>query len=259
MNNLLKPHPWAMKLEHIAILLLSLLSVFTTWLGVMLAVWLRENAPAIAAGIGFSTGIMLLISLLELIPESVGIMGWPSSLMSFVLGAGLVWAAHLIVPHTHLVEEKGLGDRVLMKTAYLVAFGLILHDVPEGFAMANAYIASPELGVLVAIAIALHNVPEEFAMAVPAVVTRSRRFLYRAALLSALAEPLGAVIGLLAVGIAPALNAHFMAFAAGAMTFVSLHELLPMARRYRNMRMFAVGILLSVVVYALLARIGEAG
>jgi len=248
-----------MNTTHVAVLLLSLLSVFTTWLGVMLAIWLRENARAIAAGIGFSTGIMLLISLLELVPESIGIMGMPPTLMSFALGAVLVWTAHLIVPHTHLVAEKGVVDRMLVKTAYLVAFGLILHDVPEGFAMANAYIASPELGVLVAIAIALHNVPEEFAMAVPAVVIRSRGFLYGAAVLSALAEPLGAIIGLVAVGIAPALNAHFMAFAAGAMSFVSLHELLPMARRYRNMRMFAVGIILSVLVYGLLARITEAG
>ncbi|HET7688416.1 MAG TPA: ZIP family metal transporter [Candidatus Macondimonas sp.] len=230
---------------QVAVLLLSLLSLFTTWLGVMLAVRLRENARAIAAGIGFSTGIMLLISLLELVPESIGILGAPSTLLACALGAGLVWTAHLIVPHTHLVKEQGMADRMLVKSAYLVAFGLVLHDVPEGFAMANAYIASPQLGVLIAIAIALHNVPEEFAMAVPAVVVRSRRFLYGAALLSALAEPLGAVIGLVAVGIAPALNAHFMAFAAGAMIFVSLHELVPMARRYRNMAMFAAGMLLS--------------
>lgn len=248
-----------MSTTHAAVLLLSLLSLFTTWLGVMLAFWLRENARAIAAGIGFSTGIMLLISLLELVPESVSIMGVPPTLMSFALGAGLVWTAHLIVPHTHLVEEKGMADRMLVKSAYLVAFGLILHDVPEGFAMANAYIASPELGVLVAVAIALHNVPEEFAMAVPAVVIRSRRFLYGAALLSALAEPLGAIIGLVAVGVAPSLNAHFMAFAAGAMCFVSLHELVPMARRYRNMRMFAAGMIASVLVYGLLAGITEAG
>lgn len=125
--------------------------------------------------------------------------------------------------------------------------------------MANAYIASPELGMLVAVAIALHNVPEEFAMAVPAVMTRSRRFLYGAALLSALAEPLGAIVGLVAVGVAPTLNAHFMAFAAGAMTFVSVHELIPMARRYRNMRLFAAGMILSVLVYGLLARITAAG
>jgi len=167
----------------------------------------------------------------------------------------LVWAAHLIVPHTHFVEEKGVVDSALVKSAYLVVFGLILHDVPEGFAMANAYIASPALGLLVGLAIALHNVPEEFAMSVPAVLLKSKAFLFGAALLSALAEPLGAVIGLIAVGLAPALNTHFMAFAAGAMLFVSIHELIPMARRYRHIRLFLSGMILSVLVHGLLTRI----
>jgi ZIP family zinc transporter len=132
-------------------------------------------------------------------------------------------------------------------------FGLILHDVPEGFAMANAYVASPSLGVLVAVAIALHNLPEEFAMSVPLVLLKSKRALFGAAVLSALAEPVGAVIGLAAVGIAPALNAHFLAFAAGAMLFVSAHELIPMAKRYGHLGSFILGALVSVLVYLGLA------
>jgi ZIP family zinc transporter len=144
-------------------------------------------------------------------------------------------------------------DTRLIHSAYLVAFGLILHDVPEGFAMANAYVAAPKLGVLVAVGIALHNLPEEFAMAAPLVMLRSRRALYGAAVLSAMAEPVGAVIGLVALGIMPALNAHFLAFAAGAMLFVSIHELVPMAKRYHHPGLFMWGMLLSAVVYALLA------
>jgi zinc transporter, ZIP family len=220
-----------------------------------LAITLRENARAIAAGIGFSVGSMILVSTFELIPESITIMGVGATVTSAALGAALVWAAHLIVPHTHLVAEKGVVDRALVKSAYLVVFGLILHDVPEGFAMANAYIASPALGLLVGLAIALHNLPEEFAMSVPAVVLKSKRFLFGAALLSALAEPLGAVIGLVAVGLAPTLNAYFMAFAAGAMVFVSIHELIPMARRYRHIKLFLSGMIFSVLVYGLLTRI----
>lgn len=238
-----------------AILLLSLTSVLTTWIGVTLAIGLRENTRAIAAGIGFSVGIMLLISLLELVPASITSMGARATVVSFALGAGVVWIAHLIVPHTHLVAEKGFADTALIRSAYLVVFGLVLHDVPEGFAMANAYIATPALGVLVALAIALHNIPEEFAMSVPAVMLRSKRFLYGAAFLSALAEPLGAIIGLVVTGIHPALNAHFMALAAGVMTFVSVHELIPMARRYRHMKLFIGGMLFSVLVYGLLSAI----
>jgi len=240
---------------HAAVILLSLLSCLTTCIGVALALKLRENARAIAAGIGFSAGIMILISALELIPESIAAMGIGATVGGASAGAALVWVAHFVIPHTHLFEEKGIADKALIRSAYLVVFGLILHDVPEGFAMANAYVASPALGVLVALAIALHNLPEEFAMSVPAVMLRSKAFLYGAAVLSALAEPLGAVIGLAAVGIAPALNAHFLAFAAGAMIFVSVHELIPMARRYRHVGLFLWGIAFSVLVYVLLAAI----
>jgi ZIP family zinc transporter len=237
---------------YAAVILLSLLSCLTTCLGVVLAVALRENTRAIAAGIGFSAGIMILISLLELIPAAVDAAGALVALVSVASGGVLAWGAHFVLPHRHLTHERGLTFMAMERSAYLVAFGLILHDVPEGFAMANAYLASPDLGILVGLGIALHNLPEEFAMAVPAVALRSRRFLFGAALLSALAEPLGAIVGLTAAGIAPALNAHFLAFAAGAMLFVSVHELVPMASRYRHVGPFLWGSLLGVLVYALL-------
>jgi ZIP family zinc transporter len=238
-----------------AVLLLSLLSCGTVLAGVALALRLRENARALAAGIGFSVGIMVLISMFELFPESAGAIGFGATLGMAGAGAALAWMAHAVIPHTHLVRESGIADLALVRAAYLVAFGLILHDVPEGFAMANAYVASPALGVLVAVAIALHNVPEEFAMAVPLVMLRRKGSLYGAAVLSALAEPVGAVIGLVAVGIAPSLNGHFLALAAGAMLFVSLHELLPMAQRYRHPGAFLGGIALAALAYAPLAAV----
>lgn len=234
---------------YITVFLLSCMSVFSTVAGVALALRFRESAKGIAIGIGFSAGIMLLISVFELIPEAAAETGTLEVLIGVVLGALLLFALHIIIPHTHLIEEgSGLAPQVL-KSAYLVVFGLVLHDFPEGFAMANSYIASPSLGVLVAVAIALHNLPEEFAMAVPAVMLKRKSFLYTSALLSALAEPAGAVVGLVAVDFIPALNPLFMAFAAGAMIFVSLHELVPMARRFGNLQVFAMGAILSALVY----------
>jgi ZIP family zinc transporter len=110
-------------------------------------------------------------------------------------------------------------------------------------------LASPSLGLLVAVAIALHNIPEEFAMAVPAVAVKNRALLYKAAYLSGLAEPVGAVLGLVAVHLNPALNPSFMAFAAGAMVMVSIFELVPLARKYGRMGSFALGVAGSVLVY----------
>ena len=237
---------------YVAVILLSSLSLFTTLTGVLLALRFRDSRRSIAVGIGFSAGIMLVISFVELLPEAASQAGYTKTLLTAVLGALILFSLHFIIPHTHLVEEKeGVGSRTL-KAAYLVAFGLILHDFPEGFAMANSYIASPSLGVLVAVAIAIHNLPEEFAMAVPAVLLRRKRFLFGSALVSALAEPVGAIIGLVSVDLMPALNPYFMAFAAGAMIFVSVHELVPMARRYGNLPLFGVGLASSAVVYLIL-------
>jgi ZIP family zinc transporter len=246
---------------HWAVVLLSLLSCLTTCLGVALALAVRESARAVAAGIGFSAGIMILIASLELGPAAIAAMGAGPALLAAGLGAGLIFAAHLVVPHVHLFEEPGLGDRIVRRSALLVALGMILHDVPEGFAMANAYVASPSLGVLVALAVALHNLPEEFVIALPAVSVRNRRFLFAAAIVSALAEPLGAILGLAAVGVAAALNAPFLAFAAGAMIFISVHELAPLARRHGHAEMFVLGAILSAAAYALLAwvSIGRVG
>jgi ZIP family zinc transporter len=162
----------------------------------------------------------------------------------------LIASLNFIIPHTHFIRERGKVDGRLLKTAYLIVFGLILHDFPEGFAMANSYIYSPALGLLIAAAIALHNIPEEFAMAVPVAMTKSRKFLFKAAFLSGLSEPAGAVVGLFAVKLAPVLNPLFMSFAAGAMIFVSIHELLPMAKRYKKTSLFVLGAILSAFVYS---------
>ena len=237
---------------YVAVMLLAFLSMLSTVLGVTLALYVGKSERAIAVGIGFSAGIMLVVSFFGLLPTALDRATTTAVLLAFVLGMLAVALLHWLIPHTHLVQERGAFQRVLLRTAYLVAFGLILHDVPEGFAMANAYIAAPSMGVLVAVAIAIHNVPEEFAMAVPIIAARRRRLLYKVAFLSGLAEPLGAALGLVALHFRPAFNALFMAFAAGAMVFVSVHELLPLARTYRKTHLFVLGMVLSAVVYPLL-------
>lgn len=235
-----------------AVVLLASLSIVATLIGVGLALRLGANARAIAVGVGFSVGIMILIALGELIPEAVSAGGSAPTAGAVLAGMALVALAHVVVPHSHLVEEPGrLGQRSV-RAVYLTAVGLILHDFPEGIAMANSYVASPSLGVLTAIAVAAHNIPEEFAMAAPAVLVRRRRLLFGAAALSALAEPLGAIVGLLAVTARPGLNAWLLAFAAGAMLYVAVHELIPMAREHGHPKAFVLGAGGSIVVFAVL-------
>lgn len=94
----------------IAVLLLAFLSGLTTLIGVALALYLRKSIKGIVIGIGFSAGIMLLISFFELIPESVGTAGIPRTLIAVLLGILLVGILDFIIPHTHFVEEKGHID-----------------------------------------------------------------------------------------------------------------------------------------------------
>ena len=236
----------------ISIILLSFLSVISTIIGIGCASFCKKSTKKIIIGIGFSTGIMLVISFLELLPESIKSGSILNTAIGLTTGILLMLFFNIFLPHTHFFKEKGKLNWQL-KTAYLVAFGLILHDIPEGFAMANSYILAPALGILVATSIALHNIPEEFAMAVPLVASKNKKALLGLGTISALAEPAGAILGILAISIAPKLNSFFLSFAAGAMIFISLHELYPMAKKYKKTSYFFIGFLLSLAVYLILS------
>lgn len=122
--------------------------------------------------------------------------------------------------------------------------------------MANFYIASPNLGILIALSIALHNIPEEFAISVLLIASKAKLSTpYKTAFISGLAEPAGAIIGLIAIGIAPTLTPFFLAFSAGAMLFVYLHELFPIANRIKREKLFALGAIASLLTYFLLRTI----
>ena len=233
------------------VLLLAFISGLTTLVGVALGLRLGQSTRAVAVGIGFSAGVMVLVSLRELLPAAFAAVPYPRVWGAVALGAGLLAVLHVVIPHIHLVEEPGRIDVGLLRSSYLVAFGLALHDFPEGIAMANAYLEAPSLGILVFAVVALHNIPEGFAMAVPAAVGR-RHSLALAAVGAALSEPAGTILGLSLAHVEPDLTAVFMAVAAGAMMFVSVHELLPMAVRFGRPHLFVAGLVLSVPVYAVL-------
>ncbi|HOY56234.1 MAG TPA: ZIP family metal transporter [bacterium] len=235
----------------ISILVLSCLSFITTYLGVWLAYLFKKNRKVMALGMGFSAGIMIMLSCFELIPEAASQTGLPLVMTGVLAGVFLIYILNLILPHTHFCQEKGRVSFKL-KTAYLIAFGLVLHDFPEGFALASSYMHSAQSGILVAISIALHNLPEEFALAVPLVKTEKKKVLHKMAFISALAEPLGAVAGFLIVVTFLRFNHFLLAFAAGAMIFISLHELFPAGKKCQNNQWFIPGFITSVIIFFIL-------
>ncbi len=234
----------------VAILGLALLSGITTVIGVALAYLLKNRRKWTSFGIGFSVGIMLLISFLELFPEALKAVS-VTKVSVFVL-CGMIFIALLnyLIPHKHLTEEEGAVSSHLHRVAFLVAAGLILHDFPEGFALTNSFLVSPTFGIFIAISIALHNIPEEYAMAVPFIMAgKKMKFLIKLALISALAEPAGAILGLLTANISSSANHLSLAFAGGAMIYVAIHELLPLVKIYKHAYQFVIGMIGSAIVY----------
>lgn len=206
----------------------------------------------VAIGLGFSAGMMITVGLVELIPEASRLGGAGAAGAGVAIGAGALAAIRWALEHRR-VGGDGTLERAGLRSAYLVAVGLILHDVPEGFAMATSYLAAPSSGLTISVAIAVHNVPEEFAMALPAASLASKRFLLWAALVSALAEPVGAVLGLFGAARWPGLHPIFLAVAAGAMVFVAIAELFPLAGGIGAPVPAVLGGVSSLVVYLLLS------
>jgi len=234
------------------LLLLASLSGVTTLIGCLIAFYLKKRKTAIPIGIGFSAGIMISISFLELVVESSQLISELYVMLAFSFGFLIIMFFDIMLPHTHFIKEKG-RMKTFVRVGFLVAIGIILHDFPEGLAMASSYFFNRYLGILVALAIAIHNIPEEFAMALPLVIAKKNRLLLKFGIASALAEPLGAVIGIFAISIFPYLTPFFMAFAAGAMVFISVDEFVPLAQNFKEGHYFAVGLLVGILTYILLS------
>jgi len=195
---------------------------------------------------------MIVISFLELLVTALTMMDEFFVIFAFALGFMFILIIDVRLPHMHLIEEKGVSG-YLIKISYLVAIGILIHDFPEGFAMASSFWVEVRLGLLVALGIAIHNIPEEFALAVPLVLTNKMKLLMKFLVLSALAEPFGAIFGIALTSLIPEFNAFFLAFAAGVMVFVSIDELVPLAYEHDGMHYFAIGLIAGITSFLVLS------
>lgn len=253
-------------------LILTALAGLSTGLGGVLAVLGKPTEKLLAASAGFAGGVMLTASLTDLLPEALDFyaaylpsLGSGGAVVS-LLAMGMLTAALL---GRLLPEESELADRfgqgrdparaAAMRTALITGAALLLHNFPEGVLTFFAGTADPALGLRTAAAIALHNIPEGLAVALPfAYATRSRVAGVLAALVSGLAEPLGAVLAWLFLRrfFTPGFLTGTVVLAAGIMVWVALAQLLPqaMAAKHRAAGIFgaAAGTLLMLLGIAAL-------
>ncbi len=237
-------------------ILLALIAGLCTGLGALIIFIFKPTRVFMSASIGFASGIMLTLAFTGLLHESMEI-SYILAIIGFVLGALLILILDSLLPHMQFsILEKGIIDKKRFKTAMLIATGVALHNIPEGFAIAAGFYHLPAFGLFVAVAIALHNIPEGIAIALPIISAGgSRKKALTISFLSGLSEPLGAVIGVLLLSFALELIPIALAFAAGVMVYLTVDELLPMAQRYKHPHGMGFGVIAGCVVAILISTI----
>ena len=269
---------------------LTLFAGMATGIGSILAFMApRTNYRFLSFGTGFSAGVMLYVSFVEIFSEKgasalVEYYGDPLghwiNVGSFFAGIAIIGMIDAIIPQhenphtvhsenefTPLHEQNSAGEitkghsNKLMRMGLFTALAIAIHNFPEGLATFLAALEDPMIGVALAIAIALHNIPEGVSVSIPiyyATGNRKKAFVY--SFLSGLAEPIGALIGFwfltIFVGIEDGgipSNIMGMLFSgvAGVMVYISLDELLPTSRAYCKGHDSIIGLVIGMAVMSL--------
>ncbi len=217
--------------------------------------------------LGFAAGVMiaasvwsLLIPAIEL-EEKKGNNAWLPAAAGFLLGIGFLLLLDTLIPHLHVGEEKPEGMKSDFRKTTMLVLAVALHNLPEGMAVGVAFAGAMVDGtgmtfaaaLVLAVGIAIQNFPEGAIISMPlrnAGVSRPKAFWY--GVLSGVVEPVGAVVTiLLAEQIVPLLP-YFLAFAAGAMIYVVVEELIPEAQGGKHTNIGTVGVAVGFVLMMVL-------
>lgn len=217
--------------------------------------------------LGFASGVMIAASVWSLIMPSInmaeeqGQVAWIPAAVGFLLGIIFLLVLDSLIPHIHLNDEKpeGLKSKLNKRTMMLLA--VTLHNIPEGMAIgvtfAGALIGNVEITVAgafaLAIGIAIQNFPEGAIVSMPLKsegLSKPKAFLYGA--LSGIVEPIAAVITILLVGYITPILPYVLSFAAGAMIYVVVEELIPESQAGEHSNIGTIGVALGFVIMMIL-------
>ena len=251
---------------------LTLIAGLATGIGSLIALLAkRTNTNFLCASLGFSAGVMLYVSFMELMPEAKEELtqllgektGTLSLLFAFFGGMGLIALIDFLVPdsenphHLQGVEDMNKPDarqKSLHRTGIILALTLAVHNFPEGIAVFTSGLNDISLAIPITIAVAIHNIPEGIAISVPIYhATGNKRKAFWISFMSGLAEPLGALAAYLVLlqFWSPLLNGIVLASVAGIMVYISLDELLPTAEKYGKHHISIAGLIAGMVIMAL--------
>ena len=217
--------------------------------------------------LGFASGVMIAASVWSLIIPSIemaetqGKIAWIPAAIGFLLGIVFLLVLDSVIPHMHLESEKPEGRKSKLKKTTMMLLAVTLHNIPEGMAvgvifagalMGNAGITMAE-ALTLAIGIAIQNFPEGAIISLPLRSEgnkRSRSFAL--GVLSGAVEPVGAILAIALASIVTPILPYMLAFAAGAMIYVVVEELIPEASEGEHSNLgtiaFAIGFALMMML-----------
>lgn len=240
--------------------LLTVLAGLSTGIGSLIAYFIKKpKFSYLSFLLGFSAGVMIYISFVELLGKSINEIGFLLANTCFFGGIVGIYFVDKFIPHIHLdtkldPHHKIKHGKKLMAAGVLTAVGIAIHNFPEGMAVFAVSLDSLALGLPIAFAIAIHNIPEGIAVSVPiyyATGNRKKAFVY--SFLSGVTEPAGAAIGylLLLPFLTPMILYAILAVVAGIMVFICFDELLPISREYGNEHLSTLGLFFGMALMML--------
>lgn len=200
--------------------------------------WPAESTSlmlAVAGGIMLAASMFsLIVPALEIVEEQSTRTLAPATVVAggIILGAIAIWAIHAVVPHEHFEKDAAGHHFLALGRNWLFILAIALHNIPEGLSVGVAFGAGVSSGLPIAVGIGIQNMPEGLAVAAALIsdgASRMRAFMV--ALATGLLEPIGGLIGAVVVNYSSALLPWGLAFAAGAMLFVIVGEVIPEAYR----------------------------
>ena len=149
-------------------ILLSLIAGMATGIGGIIVLMMRKTSDRVVSfSLGFASGVMLMVSFNNLFLEAERLLTHFELIVMFSLGALMMIALDLTIPHIEVTTGKEEGKSAkMLRTGTLIALGITIHNLPEGFVVAAGYTYMPSLGLIIAVAIMLHNIPEGVATAI---------------------------------------------------------------------------------------------
>ncbi len=221
------------------------------------------NRKVLNGMLGFAAGVMIAASFWSLLnpaiimAEESGVAGWIPAVSGFLLGGVFLWAVDKLLPHMHIGALKSEGPKTSLQRSVLLVLAITLHNIPEGLAVGVAFAAVASgfpgatlLGAIaLAIGIGLQNFPEGAAVSIPLRregMSRFKSFLYGQA--SALVEPVAGVVGALLVLSMLPLLPYALSFAAGAMVYVVVEEIIPEAQQENETDIATIGFMIGFAI-----------